>query len=301
MYVVYKQVICLLYFETFHKTKTAIMRRLLLALAILWAYEGTTQPYVDPFHARYTYAFKNNSGSGTPFSHLYIGPDLPLKLKNNSLFVISPVYENWNIDSASDKSYLPTVSSVALALSALFPVDKQHWFLTVSAIPRINSEDLKFDNSFQFGGVLLATYKKTETLKYKFGVYANREFFGLFIIPLAGIDWRIDPRNNLFGVLPGRLTFEHKLNSHFYTGGTFRAITNSYRMSNGNYLRIDDNQLSGFLDCYLSKHVVLTGEAGYGILRKLRFGKERNKEYLGDYDWGDGFFVKLDASYRIRL
>jgi hypothetical protein len=72
-------------------------------------------------------------------------------------------------------------------------------------------------------------------------------------------------------------------------------------MSNGNYLRIDDNQLSGFLDCYLSKHVVLTGEAGYGILRKLRFGKERNKDYLGDYNWGDGLFVKIDASYRIRL
>jgi hypothetical protein len=277
------------------------MRSLLFALFITIALKGFTQPYVDPFHIRYTSAFKSSSGSGTPFSHLYIGPDFPLKLRNNGFFVISPVYEQWNIDSASEKSYLPQVKSVALALSAVIPLDKAHWFLTVSAIPRINGEKLNLDNSFQIGGVLLATYKKKETLKYKFGVYANREFFGLFIIPLAGIDWRIDERNNLFGVLPGRLTFEHRLSSRFYTGGTFRAITNSYRLANGNYLRIDDNQLSSFLDCYITKHLVVTGEAGYGIMRELKTGKEYNKHYLKDLKWAEGFFIKLAASYRIRI
>ena len=277
------------------------MKPLLVAILSIIAIKGFTQPYVDPFHLRYTYAFKSNSGSATPFNHLFIGPDLPLKLKNNGLFVISPVYEKWNIDSASEENYLPQVSSVALALSGVIPLDKNHWTLTVSAIPRINSEKLKTDNSFQFGGILLATYKKKETLKYKFGVYVNREFFGIFIMPLGGIDWRINSRNNLFGVLPGRLSFEHKLNSHFYTGATFRAITSSYRLNNGNYLRIEDNQLSGFLDGYVTKHVVVTGEAGYGIMRELRAGKGFNKNYLRDYKWGDGFFIKLSASYRIRL
>jgi hypothetical protein len=72
-------------------------------------------------------------------------------------------------------------------------------------------------------------------------------------------------------------------------------------LSNGNYLRIEDNQLSGFLDCYLTKHVVVTGEAGYGIMRELRAGKAFNKNYLRDFNWSDGSFVRLSASYRIRL
>jgi hypothetical protein len=277
------------------------MKSLLLAILIMIAIKGFTQPYVDPFHVRHTYGLKSNSGSGTPFNHLYIGPDLPLKLRNNGLLVISPVYEKWDIDSASEESYLPQVKSIALALSAVIPLDKDRWAITVSAIPRVNGEKLELDNSFQLGGVLLATYKKKETLKYQLGVYVNREFFGTFIIPLAGIDWRINERNNLFGVLPGMLSFEHKLNSHFYTGATFRAITNSYRRSNGNYLRIDDNQLGGFLDSYITKHVVITGEAGYGILRKLRAGNGYNKHYLQDYNWADGLFIKISASYRIRL
>jgi len=42
-------------------------------------------------------------------------------------------------------------------------------------------------------------------------------------------------------------------------------------------------------------------DAGYGIFRKLREGNGRNKNYIKEYDWGDGLFVKLSASYRIRL
>lgn len=277
------------------------MRSLLCFVFVILTAKGFAQPYVDPFHVRYTYGIKSKPGSGTPFTHLYFGPDLPIKLGENKFLVISPIFERWDIDSAPGQSNLPDVKGVGLALSAIFPLDKDRWSLTITAIPRVYGQKLDVADAFQFGGVVLATYNKRATLKFKLGVYANAEFFGPFIIPLAGIDWRIDKRNNLFGVLPGRLTFEHLLNSHFYTGATFRAITNSYRIGKESYLRIDDNQLSGFLDCYLSKHFVFTGEAGYGILRKLRSGTGYNKKYLADYNWADGMFVKLSASYRIRL
>ena len=269
--------------------------------SIMFCISGFTQFYIDPLNIRYTNAFKNKNSNATPFTHIYVGSDLPLKLTNNGFIVFSPFYENWNIDSAADKNYLPSVSSAALAVSAIMPLDKNHWSLTITAIPRFNSEGLKFKNSFQIGGVALASYQKNENLKYKFGLYVNKEFFGIFIIPLAGIEWNIDKRNNLFGVLPGRLTYEHKLTNNFYTGATFRAITNSFKLSNGNYLRIDDNQLNGFIDCYVTKHIVLTGEAGYGVMRKLRTGNGYNKNYITDYNWGDGLFIKLSASYRVRL
>ena len=81
---------------------------------------------------------------------------------------------------------------------------------------------------------------------------------------------------------------------------TFRAITNSYRLKNGQYLRIDDNQLSAFLDIYTVKNICFTLEPGYGILRKLRNGTEK-KTYTTTDKWGDGFFIKLSAVYRVRL
>ena len=278
-----------------------MQKKLILFIACLITENVIAQPFVDPLNIRYTYAFRNPNKNATPFSHLYIGSDLPVQLKNKRIIVFSPFYENWNIDSASNKTYLPQVSSIALAVTAIIPLDANRWSLSTTAIPRFNGESLQLANSFQMGGVLLFIYKKSETLKYKFGVYVNHDFFGLFIMPLTGIDWRINSRNILFGVLPGRLTYEHKLNNTFYTGATFRAITNSYRLSNGNYLRIDDNPLSIYLDYYTKKHVVFTAEAGYGIMRKLRSGSGYNKNYITDFDWGDGMFIKICASYRVRL
>jgi len=276
-------------------------KKLFFLIACMATLNIIAQPYVDPLNIRYTRAFHTMNGKATPFSHLYIGPDLPFKMKKNKFIVLSPFYEKWNIDSSSNKDYLPSVSCIGLAMSTIFPLDKNHWSLTITAIPRFNSEGLKLDNSFQIGGLLLAGYKKNENLKYKFGVYVNNEFFGVFVMPLAGIDWKINDRDHLFGILPGRLTFEHKLNNNFYTGATFRAITNSYRLSNGSYLRIADNQLSGFIDCYATKHIVISGEAGYGIFRSLHSGTSRNKNYTTDYNWSDGMFIKICTSYRIRL
>ncbi len=271
-----------------------------ILITIIATASAIAQPYVDPLNIRLTKGF--NSKNATPFTHTYIGSDLPIKLKNNAFLVFSPFYENWNIDSADNKNFLPGVSSIALPLTAIVPLDKNYWLLTITAISRYNSEDLKLKGyAYQFGGAIIANYKRKETLKYKFGVYINSEFFGLFVMPLAGIDWNINQRNNLFGILPGRLTYEHKLSNHFYTGATFRAITNSYRLTNDNYLRIDDNQLSAFLDCYATKNIVFTLEPGAGILRKLRSGTERNKNYSIDYNWSDGLFFKLSASYRIRI
>ena len=74
---------------------------------------------------------------------------------------------------------------------------------------------------YQFGGYAIANYKKNARLTYKMGVYINGDFFGLFVIPLLGIDWQINEKDNLFGVLPASLNYEHKLNNHFYTGAVF--------------------------------------------------------------------------------
>ena len=266
----------------------------------LFYLDTNAQPYVDPLNIRYLHAFKGKQGNATPFNHLYIGSDVPIKFKSGTILLISPFFENWNIDSADNKNFLPSVSSIALPMGIFFPLSNK-WSMNITAIARINGENIDINNSFQIGGLAFASYKRKEEQKLRLGVYVNNDFFGVFVIPLVGVDWRIDKDNYLFGLLPGRLTFEHKLSTNLYTGATFRAITNSYRLSNENYLRIDDNQLSAYLDFYPAKHFVVTLEPGYGIFRKLRSGNGHNKNYITDYNWDDGLFIKLSASYRIRL
>ena len=258
------------------------------------------QPYIDPLSIRYLSAFKGNQANATPYNHIYIGSDIPVKFKSGAILLLSPFFESWNIDSANNKNFLPVVSSIVLPVGMFFQLNER-WSMNITAIARINGQDIDVNNSFQIGGIAFASYKMKEQQKFRLGFYINNDFFGVFVVPLVGVDWRIDKNNYLFGLLPGRLTFEHKLNNNLYTGATFRAITNSYRLNDENYLRIDDNQLSVYLDYYPAKHVTITLEPGYGIFRKLRSGNGRNKNYITDYNWDDGLFIKLSASYRIRL
>jgi hypothetical protein len=54
---------------------------LLLIIACSLSITIMAQPYIDPLNIRYTRAFSNKTNNATPFSHLYIGPDLPFKMK----------------------------------------------------------------------------------------------------------------------------------------------------------------------------------------------------------------------------
>jgi len=262
---------------------------------------ASSQPYVDPLQIRYTHAFQNQSNSrGTPYSHLWAGSDLPIEIKSKTYLLLSPYYENWQLDSASSHKMLPSLHSAVMPIGLLLPLKNPKWLLSVTVIPRFNGEKLFDYKTFQFGGAGFLSYEKSPGKKLRFGAYMNSDFFGFFFMPLLGADWRLDEKNYFFGLLPGRFTWEHQFNTHLYGGSTFRAITNSYRLDNGQFVRIDDNQLSTFLDFYPAKQFCLTLEPGYGILRKLRTGNIK-KEYFLNEKWGDGFFIKLSAAYRIRL
>jgi hypothetical protein len=258
------------------------------------------QPYVDPFQVRYTYAFENKTGQATPFAHWWAGSDLPIKLKDKTYQLLSPYFESWTLDSADKDHILPTVRSIAFPMGFILPLKNPKWSINLMPIIRWNGEKLFGEKTLQFGGVTFLSYEKAPGKKIRFGAYMNTEFFGFFFMPLLGADWRIDSRNYIFGLLPGRLTYEHKFGKRIYGGATFRAITNSYRLQNGQFIRLDDNQISLYLDTYLTKHICITLEPGYGLMRKLRTGiNDRN--YISNKNWGDGPFIKLSASWRIRL
>lgn len=276
------------------------MRSLILIFVISFIYSCLqAQPYVDPLNIRYTYALRNDGAFATPHQHLYIGSDLPLKLKTNTYLLLSPFYERWAIDSGSKKDIVPTVQSLALPVGLIFPL-KNKWSMTLMGIVRTNGETLFGSKSLQVGSTGFASYAARPDKKFRFGLYMNSDFFGLFVMPLLGTDWRIDNKNYVFGLLPGRLTWEHQWSPKLYGGLTFRAITNSFRLTQNQYLRLDDNQLSAFLDFYPVKRFCLTLEPGFGLLRKIRSGTEK-RTYLLTRNWGDGVFIKLSGSYRVRL
>lgn len=268
------------------------------------------QPYIDLGKISYYNSPAPDDENGIKSQLYSINATAPIELKKGGdVILLNPFFEQNN--ARADIRNL-RVTSTGIIAGFLNKGIISKWDLMTAVVIRKNQEAKKDpDDKWQTGGLILATFKQNELRSFKVGLYYNREFFGNFFMPLLGVDWKINDHTNLFGVLPGSMILERKLNRYFYVGASFRALTNSYRLSTvdsctsgdcvaKNYLRINDNQLGVFADMYLSNRIVFSAEAGYTILRKYRFGlKDSHHTYI-DSD-NDHWYVKGMLAYRLRF
>lgn len=287
------------------------MKLIFTTLLILALGFCKAQPYLDAVYIKAHYSpgvgLFNQNKTGNKIKYLNIGLNFPLLLsKDSSIIVISPYAELWRVHTQDNASIPGELTSLAIPVTLIKPLPG-NWDLNLIAIPRWNgSTNNFFSKAFQMGGAAIAVYKN-KYIRYKMGVYYNAEFSGAFIVPLVGIDWQINSRSNLFGVLPGALVYEYKINNHLYYGASFKAVTNSYRFVNSqvssiDFVRIDDNLLTAYLDMYMSKRFVLNAEAGHSISRKIRLGTiNDDKKYYYTNKMNDNFFFKIMLAYRVRL
>jgi hypothetical protein len=271
------------------------------------------QPYVDIVTLRGAISpdagVWNRNNIPVKYFQYIAGVSVPIVFKrDSSKLVLSAYTERWQIEADDIADNPNAFQSVLGAVTYIKPISTK-WSLAGSIIPRWNgnANDV-FNNSFQLGGSLLGVYRRSPDLTYRFGVYYNSEFFGPFIIPLLGIDWKISNRDNLFGILPQILTYEHKVSDRFYWGAAYRMFNNSYRIGYlnystlKNYMRIVEMQLMLSADLYLTKKIVFNVEAGHSLFRRLNLGTdESGKDYYSDDAVNDGFVIKAGFLYRMRL
>ncbi|WP_132051474.1 hypothetical protein [Pseudocnuella soli] len=287
------------------------MRSKLLAglLCILFAVNGQAQPYLDVasirFHKSPDAGLVRRNFNRNSFEYGQAQVQLPLVSRDSSIILLNPIAEQWSISSTALASAPQWLRGLAMVGGYIKPWSPQ-WTTTTLLVARWNGAgDFGFNNRFQLGTVLLATRTVNPKLKYKFGLYYNREFFGNFFIPLAGIEWTINPRLQLFGTLPGSLVLERKVSSRLYYGASFRAITTSFRYRAGaedRFVRIDDNQVQAFTDLYLQPKLVLTAELGHSLFRRFRLGATDGfSKYFFAEKFNDGVHFRLSLAYRLRF
>jgi hypothetical protein len=288
-------------------------RNIFLIYIFCWS-GAYAQPYLDLGKISYLYSPLHglNKKTNPLRSNLYnINLSLPVELqKNGDALLINPFFEH-NEGRVADRQF--HVVSEGLSLGFLNKLHRQNWSIYTAFILRRNKEaEKQLANDWQYGGVILSSYEKNRFITLKFGLYYNKEFFGNYFMPLAGLYWKINNKNLLFGVLPGNMTYEHKMNERFYLGTVFRAFTSSYRRETidpcfggdctaKNYLRIDDNQLGIFEEVYLMPKIVFGAEAGYTVLRRYRFASKGEHTHTFTNYKNDNFYLKLTVAYRLHF
>jgi Domain of unknown function (DUF6268) len=277
--------------------------KILLPILLLFSISAGAQPYLDAAQISY---YNSPGGEPKEFQHLRAQVNVPYIIKDSSIFLFNPIWEErWlkPYESSDRQHYRGLISW--LSFTKRFGTK---WETMIAFIPRFNGEpEVQFKEGFQAGGVLLFTYKMRPGLSFKFGGYYNSEFFGPFFWPLLGIDWKINNKQRLFGILPSFATYEYRINKKLSWGGNFRTFTNSYKVYNPpgtavtlDYTRFNDNQVGAYMDFYLTPRIVTSAEAGYSMMRSIESGVTKDSEPF-IISKHDGAYFRLAVQYRLRF
>jgi len=234
----------------------------------------------------------------------------PVKFGNGHVFTIRLNAEQLTITRTSMVTQKYNLYSLGLPIGLQMQSKNEKWKYTGIIIPKINSDfadNLNYD--FQLGGIGLVTRVFNENLQVRGGLYYNREYWGDFLMPLFGIDWKVNDRFRMYGTLPGNYRFEYKLGKKYYTGIGFRSAQRSFRLQklyNDDFVRVKENQLKFFFEGFVFKKIVL----GFDIYQSINYN-------LISYDYfetktatnrpvlfsksKDGFGATVNLSYRIRV
>lgn len=268
-----------------------------------------SQPYIDVVNVSYLQSRstdllskeKNSFG----FDWWNASLSLPFVLKDSSTFIMGVSFNELNFNKEAPL-FINNEKDLNGSLTYQVQWKNKKWKTAFVFLTRYSHgffDELNNIDGWQWGGAVLNTLSLKENIKIKFGIYGNLEYFGPYIIPLAGIDWRINQKWNVFGVLPGSMAIEYKATRFFHTGLSFRGITTSYLPMYQHYsLRVDDNYLKAFFDFYVAKKHMFSFEAGHSVLRKLRWSYRSGGET--DYtnlNVSDGYFFRVVYAFRIRL
>jgi hypothetical protein len=278
--------------------KTIITTSLLIFL-----YALNAQPYLDIVNVKYMqspdYGLFNQSNNKEKLAYLNTSFNIPVKCKPiNGIVIINPFFEQWDTEISNISNPVSHFQNIAMSVTFLDTVSTHKIRLAISPIVRMENFSKDGTGSAQLGVAGLAIFH-SKKVNYKVGFYINGEYFNDFFVPLFGIDWNISKKDKLFGILPGSLTYEHRIANGFYWGAAFRSITNSYRELENNYFRVNDNQLGIYTDFNIAKQIVLTAEAGHSFFRKLIIGQKN--VFTNDLKVNDNMYFRLSIAYRIRF
>ncbi len=245
-------------------------------LTHLFVSKSFSQPFVDIVSFNYqtfSSTYKNDKAQKNKTDDYFLNFFLPKEFKNGNTLMVRLNTEMLCSAITPDSSYTSKLYAVLLPLGIQLLSKNKKWKTVIMAIPKVAS-DLKdaVDNyDYQLGGILMGNYQYSETLKIKFGLYYNREAFGNFFMPLAGIDWKVSDRLKLYGILPTSYKMEYTIKKDkLYGGLNFRSFTRSFRLSkaeNYDYVRYNEIQLKLFLDYFIYKKILMFAEVGYSLGR----------------------------------
>jgi hypothetical protein len=235
----------------------------------------TAQSYHNALSFGYAYASHSLNPSKSIIDKWYLQISAPLKLKNKDYLLINSELHKQNLSFDNNLQY--TCFKTNLSANYLHLSDKRN---TIGILNFSNNFEKGHYNQgpIQIGAGILFSKKQSNTLRWKYGLYVNKEYFGMLLVPLFGWDYKINAKYRVFGILPQNMKFEYKASNKFRTGFVFDTPLNTYKLSQSSQQYIDQRHINVGLyqSIYLSKNLVLELAVKQPVTSKQKiFNKEQ--------------------------
>lgn len=299
------------------------MKYVLCCLLSCCFFQGYTQNYFDILNLTYTNTPPNDfeiSNTQSTVEELALKLNFPIII-NEQTTLLTGLFANktkLNLDANMSSSNL-NVLGLNLGINKSF---NDKWSTTFMVFSKIASDKIKLSNdNLQLAFLSLFTNKKHNNLKYRYGLYANTEKYGLIVVPIFGLYYL--STNKKFEAnlnLPITGDINYKINKKTWIGMRFDGLGTTYNLNdqsysaNGAYVSKTSNELVSYLRFKLSKSIYLNTKVGYAISRNYKVFDSKDKIdfalssfYFGDNRtqlnerFKDGAIFKFELLYRLHF
>lgn len=299
------------------------MKYVLFGLFSCIFFQGFSQNYFDIVNLAYTNTPQNDfeiSNAQSTVEELALELNFPI-LINEKTILLTGLFANKT--KVKLDANIPSSNLKVLGLN--FGINKSFsdkWSTTFMVFTKIASDKIKLSSdNFQFAILSLFTNTKRNDLKYRYGVYANTEKYGLIIVPIFGLYYL--SANKKFEAnlnLPIIADINFKISNKFWLGMKFDGLGTTYNLNeqnysvNGAYVSKTSNELVSYLRFKLSKSLYINTKVGYAISRNYKVFDANDKIdlalssiYFGDdrtqlnERFKDGAIFKVELFYRLHF
>ncbi|MCA0933274.1 DUF6268 family outer membrane beta-barrel protein [Lutimonas saemankumensis] len=202
----------------------------------------------------------------------------PAKLSEKSIWYSSLNYFYWKVsnDEQMPEDVMNPIQIHGLILrTGLIQKFENDRSLQVLFAPRLMT-DFKNVNSdhFQLGGIVVYEKIYRETLRLGFGALYNQEFSGPNLVPLVNVDWKINGRWSLVGLLPIYSKLKYKINDRLDAGWSHFGLVTTYRLGHpeyeGDYIERKSIDETLYARYNLFGDFFLEGRIGYAFGRSYK-------------------------------
>jgi len=168
-------------------------------------------------------------------SNLLINIKLPIKFNDKTIWYNDVTYSGFNVTNNLDvrpTEYLTAmrVHGIILQTGIVQKINDRNGFQLL-AVPRYMSDFKGSDSkSWQLGGIGLYEHRYHDRLLMRYGVLYNQELFGPLLVPLVYLDWQINDKWSMVGLMPINLKVNYKVNEKLTAGFSHFGFITTYRL-----------------------------------------------------------------------